>query len=66
MPTSTQPVRMLDIILAKRAGKKHSPEEIKFLVDGIMDGSVPDYQLSSWLMAVCWRGMELEEDAVVE
>ena len=63
MPTSTQPVRMLDIILAKRAGKKHSPEEIKFLVDGIMDGSVPDYQLSSWLMAVCWRGMELEECA---
>ncbi|MBS2006938.1 MAG: thymidine phosphorylase [Cyanobacteria bacterium SZAS TMP-1] len=56
-------MRMLDIILAKRAGKKHSPEEIKFLVDGIMDGSIPDYQLSSWLMAVCWRGMELEETA---
>ncbi|MBS1989881.1 MAG: thymidine phosphorylase [Cyanobacteria bacterium SZAS LIN-3] len=56
-------MRMLDIILAKRAGKKHSPEEIKFLVDGIMDSSIPDYQLSSWLMAVCWRGMELEETA---
>lgn len=63
MVLSTHPVRMLDIILAKRAGKKHSPEEIKFLVDGIMDGSIPDYQLSSWLMAVCWRGMELEETA---
>jgi pyrimidine-nucleoside phosphorylase len=54
---------MIDIILAKREGKKHTPAEIKFLVDGIMDGSVPDYQLSSWLMAVCWRGMELDECA---
>jgi len=63
MLTSTQPLRMLDIILAKRAGKKHSQEEIRFLIDGVMDGSIPDYQLTSWLMAVCWRGMELEETA---
>ncbi len=63
MVTSTQPVRMLDIILAKRAGKSHTKDEIRFIIDGVMDQSVPDYQLASWLMAVCWRGMELEECA---
>ncbi|MBU6452203.1 MAG: thymidine phosphorylase [Cyanobacteria bacterium REEB67] len=56
-------MRMLDVILAKRSGKKHSRDEIKFLIDGVMDRSIPDYQLSSWLMAVCWRGMELDECA---
>lgn len=48
---------MVDLILAKRAGGEHSKEEIAFVIDGIMQGSIPDYQLSAWLMAVCWRGL---------
>lgn len=56
-------MRMVDLILAKRAGNEHSGQEIKFLVDGIMNGSVPDYQLSAWLMAVCWRGLSDSETA---
>lgn len=56
-------LRMIDLILSKRTGKEHSQREIQFLVDGIMDGSIPDYQLSAWLMAVCWQGMSLEETA---
>jgi pyrimidine-nucleoside phosphorylase len=56
---------MLDLILAKRSGAEHSKSEIAFLINGVMDGSIPDYQLSAWLMAVCWQGMTLEETALL-
>ena len=56
-------VSMLGLILKKRSGEAHTKTEIDFLVSGIMDGSIPDYQLSAWLMAVCWRGMTLQETA---
>ena len=56
-------IKMIDLILGKRQGKSHNRQEIDFLVGGIMDGSIPDYQLSAWLMAVCWQGMTLEETA---
>ncbi|MBC7998660.1 MAG: thymidine phosphorylase [Leptolyngbya sp.] len=56
-------MRMVDVILAKRNGKEHSKEEIDFVIEGLMSGKVPDYQIASWLMAVCWKGMTLEETA---
>src|SRR5438270_13167830 len=56
---------MVDLILAKRNGKEHSKEEIKFIIDGLQDGTVPDYQMASWLMAVCWRGMTMDETAAL-
>ncbi|MBZ0185247.1 MAG: thymidine phosphorylase [Candidatus Obscuribacterales bacterium] len=54
---------MVDLILAKRNGKEHKREEIDYLINGIMQESIPDYQLSSWLMAVCWQGLSDEETA---
>lgn len=60
---TTKPVRMIDLILAKRTGAHHTKSDIDFLIDGIMNGSIPDYQLASWLMAVCWQGMSIEETA---
>lgn len=54
---------MVDIILAKRSGQEHTKEEIEYLISGIMDESIPDYQLSSWLMAVCWQGLSVDETA---
>lgn len=56
-------MRMLDLIEAKKRGQTHSPEELAFLVRGVTDGSIPDYQLAAWLMAVCWQGMEDAETA---
>jgi pyrimidine-nucleoside phosphorylase len=56
-------LRMVDLILAKRCGQEHRRLEIDFVVNGIMDGSIPDYQIAAWLMAVCWRGMSIEETA---
>lgn len=56
-------VSMVDLILAKRAGQEHQREDIERLVSGIMDESIPDYQLSAWLMAVCWQGLSVDETA---
>ncbi|HEY9785142.1 MAG TPA: thymidine phosphorylase [Candidatus Obscuribacterales bacterium] len=56
---------MVDLILAKRSGREHTHHEIEFLVNGIMKGTIPDYQISAWLMAVCWRGMTIEETALL-
>ena len=54
-------MRALDLILKKRAGGELSEEEICFLVDGYVDGSIPEYQISSLLMAVYFQGMAKEE-----
>jgi pyrimidine-nucleoside phosphorylase len=46
-----------EVISRKRDGLEHRPEEIRYLVRSYLDGAVPDYQMSAWLMAVCIRGM---------
>ena len=51
----------VDTILKKKAGEALSPEEIRAFARGAADGSIPDYQLSALLMAICWRGMNAEE-----
>ncbi|MDQ6791340.1 MAG: thymidine phosphorylase [Candidatus Dormibacteraeota bacterium] len=48
---------VLEIIGQKRDGGEHDPEQIRFLLRGYLDGSIPDYQMAAWLMAVCTRGM---------
>jgi len=54
-------VNALQVIGRKRDALEHTPEEIRFLLDGYLDGSIPDYQMSAWLMAVCTRGMTRSE-----
>src|SRR5690242_20083779 len=51
----------LEVIARKRDGEEHSPAELRFLLRGYLDGSIPDYQMSAWLMAVCTRGMTRAE-----
>ena len=54
-------MRAVDIIRAKRDGNSLTREQIGWMVGGASDGSVPDYQLSAWLMAVWLRGMSPDE-----
>ncbi|OIO09702.1 MAG: thymidine phosphorylase [Elusimicrobia bacterium CG1_02_63_36] len=54
-------MRMLDLIAKKRDGFAHSAEELAFISAAAAKGGVPDYQLSSWLMAVLQRGMTKAE-----
>ncbi len=51
----------LDLIIEKRDGGAHSDQRIEELVRGVTDGSIPDYQLAAWLMAVLWRGLDEAE-----
>lgn len=52
---------MYDLIEKKKRGIELSKEEIEFIVYGYTDGSIPDYQMSSFLMAVWFNGMNKEE-----
>lgn len=56
-------MNMVDVILKKKAGQALSTEEIRAFARGAADGSVPDYQLSALLMAICWQGMDTRETA---
>jgi pyrimidine-nucleoside phosphorylase len=51
----------IDVIKDKRDGHVLSDEAIEFFVRGATDGSIPDYQLSAWLMAVRLNGMTDQE-----
>lgn len=54
-------MRMVDLIHKKRENGELNHEEIKFFVQGVTDGSIPDYQISAFLMAVYFNGMTAEE-----
>lgn len=56
-------MRIVDLIENKKQGKKHTKEEIDFLIKSLMDGSAHDYQISAWLMAVYFKGLTEEETA---
>ena len=50
-----------ELIARKRDGGALTEAEIRALVSGFMDGSVTDYQMSAFAMAVYFRGMTFEE-----
>ena len=54
-------MRMVDIITKKRDGHELEDKEIKFFVDGYVEGKIPDYQVSALLMAILFRGMSDRE-----
>ena len=56
-------MRAVDIIVSKRDGRTLTRDEIRFFVDGVTAGTLPDYQASALLMAILLRGMGAEETA---
>ncbi|SDO23657.1 pyrimidine-nucleoside phosphorylase [Psychrobacillus sp. OK028] len=56
-------MRMIDIIEKKREGNALTKEEIEFFIEGYTNGSIPDYQMSSLLMAIFFQNMTDEERA---
>lgn len=56
-------MRMVDLIEKKRDGHVLTKEEIGFVINNYVDKKIPDYQMSSMLMAIYFRGMTNEESA---
>ena len=50
-----------ELIVRKREGGDLSEDEIRALVEGFVDGTVPDYQMSAFAMAVFFRSMSFDE-----
>ena len=56
-------MRMVDLIEKKVNGGTLSKEEIAYIVNGFTDGSIPDYQMAAFQMAVVFQGMTDRETA---
>jgi len=54
-------MRAVDLIQKKRDGQELTAAEIKWLVEGYVAGTVPDYQMSAFAMAVYFKGMTTHE-----
>ena len=54
-------MNFVDIIRKKRDGFELTKEEIEYFAFSAADGSVPDYQLSALLMAICFNGLNEKE-----
>lgn len=54
-------MNVLDIIDKKKKNIELNSDEIKFIVNGYVDGSVTDYQMSAFLMAVCINSLSENE-----
>lgn len=58
-------MKITDIIEKKKNGQELSEEEIKFFINGIMQGSIEDYQTSALLMAIYFKGMTINETTLL-
>ena len=58
-------MRFYDIIQKKKHGEELTAEEIAFLGKSYVNGDIPDYQMSAFLMAVLWRGMTDKEASLL-
>ena len=53
------------LIEKKRDGGEFSQEEIRFIIDSILDGEMPDYQLAALAMAIYFQSMSAQETAIL-
>ena len=54
-------MNIVELIRKKREGGNLAEEELRYLITGYVEGSVPEYQMSSFLMACFFRGMDAAE-----
>lgn len=54
-------MRMYDLIIKKKHGEELKEEEIRYMINGFTEGSIPDYQMSAMTMAICFQGMSKRE-----
>lgn len=54
-----------ELIEKKRDGFEHSSNELNFIINELVQGRIPDYQMTAWMMAVCCRGMTKAETSLL-
>lgn len=54
-------MRVYDLILKKRNGAELTKPEIDYLINGYVESTIPDYQMSALAMAIYFQGMSKEE-----
>ena len=55
-------MRMYDLILKKKQGGELSTDEIRYMIEGFTEGSIPDYQMSAMTMAICFSRNDAARD----
>lgn len=58
-------MRAVDCIIKKRNGEKLTEKDINELIHGYVTGKIPDYQISAFLMAVFFQGLDFEETRIL-
>ncbi len=58
-------MRVYDLIQKKKNGEELTPAELDFLVQGYTNGTIPDYQMSAFAMAVYFQSMTPAETAAL-
>lgn len=58
-------MQMYDLIMKKKRGDVLCDDEIAFWINGVTDHTIPDYQHAALLMAICFRGLNEHETAVL-
>ena len=52
---------IIDVIEKKKEGNELSKEEIEFFINGYNNGEITDYQAAALIMAICIKGMTVDE-----
>lgn len=56
---------MVDLIELKKQHKELSQEQLHFIINGYVNGEIPDYQMSALMMAICFTGLSKKEIAAL-
>ncbi len=58
-------MNQVDLIAKKRDGSELTADELNYLITEYVNGNIPDYQISAFLMAVYFQGMTAKETATL-
>ena len=54
-------MNIVDIIVKTKRNERLSKDEINWMIESYVNEEIPDYQISAWLMAVCFNSLSEEE-----
>ena len=58
-------MRMVDLIDLKKNNHSLTRKQYHFIIDGYCKGEIPDYQMSAFLMSVCFNGLTMSETVIL-